>query len=195
MELNQPNNIEEMQAYSRKEVDMLISQYKRYKELGEEITLLEQKLEGRAKATPKTGWLSKGVFSSHDPQAEEKGNMHILKQQQEDIGLAMKFQNPIIWAMYKFQAYASESNPIRTVEDLVKHSLADGICGKRILYINRHLESKFGKNLATGLFSPSLSIPLLVEDEKYTSLPLDQEFMKEWFSFENHEGGKWHGYK
>lgn len=52
----------------------------------------------------------------------------------------MTFDTPLIWAMYKYEAYASEPQPIKTVHDFRQHCSKPGyICTKRFLFTDKFL--------------------------------------------------------
>jgi len=189
----------EIEDYSRRETDELLSKYQAYNAINIVVAGIEKDIQDGhdGKEEFKGGWLMGGSkMASHDPHAHQKQKIKRLLQEQNEIGLSMKFQNPLIWAMYKFEAYALESGAIRTVGDLVLHCHVDGICHKRISYINTWLRSYGeGKSITDGLFKDSTLIPEMYKDEKFMAMLIDSLFMKGWLEFENHEQGKWYGYK
>jgi len=190
--------LREVEVYSRHEVRELLSKYQAYKTISSQIVEIEKKIqeEREVKVVARGGWLmGGGKMVSHDPHAQQRGEIAKLLQEQNNIGLSMKFQNPLIWAMYKHEAYVLEPGAIGTVDDLVLHCQVDGICHKRIAYINTWLHSHGeSKGLDDGLFEGATPIPLMYSDVRFTAMLTDMLFMKEWSEFENHEQGKWYRY-
>ena len=52
----------------------------------------------------------------------------------------MTFDTPLVWVMYKFEAYQDEAQPIKTMHDFRLHCSKPGyICTKRFTFLNTHL--------------------------------------------------------
>lgn len=195
-------SLPEIVAYSRYETGSLLEMYLRYKEIGSRVAGIERDIsEGRnAQAPAQSGWLMGGSgMINHDPHREQRQEIAELLREQNEVGLAMKFQNPLIWVMYKFEAYRNEERPIRTIHDLVTHDddlrqkqKIPTLCDKRLNYINRWLTSRQGFDILG--FGKETPLDVLAADPRFTSMLLDQQFMDGWREYENHEQGKWYGY-
>ena len=63
-----------------------------------------------------------------------------LRHSQQQLSDAMTFDTPLVWVMYKFEAYQDETQPIRTMHDFRLHCSKPGyICTKRFIFLNAHL--------------------------------------------------------
>lgn len=174
--------LDALMSYSRSEVDKLLAQYKEYKELDAAI------MSGKAASKPRFSLMGNlGTMQNLDPLAA-------AKKQLANIGNAMKFQNPLIWLMYKHEAYRNEpEKALKTVSDLVAHCQVDGICHKRFDAINTHLRHATGKDIADTSFQ-NLSLDDLAHNHDYLEMCLHLPFQKKWSKHENDSTGKWHNY-
>ena len=82
MQTESKQNQAEVLAYSRSETDNLLAMYAQYMELTRQI----ESKDGLFSRTP-------GKIGASDLMSERK-----------QLGEAMKFQNPLIWMMYKYEA-------------------------------------------------------------------------------------------
>ena len=76
---------------ARTAVDKLLNMYDEYKTLAAEITAAERRV---ALARLKNGDIK-----------QAKAELDGLRQNQQQLSDAMTFDTPLIWAMYKFEAY------------------------------------------------------------------------------------------
>ena len=104
----------------------------------------------------------------------------------------MTFANPIVWMMYKFEAYKNENQPIKTLHDFRVHCSKPGhICTKRFTFVNAQLESK-GKNtlLDRTYFPDELSLDSLFENGELLEVFESDTFLKLWNQYEFNKDGK-----
>ena len=107
---------------ARAAVDRLLDMYDEYKTLAAKITAAERRLA-----------LAKLKNSGVEQIRIELDNLLHSQQQLSDD---MTFDTPLIWVMYKFEAYQDEAQPIRTMHDFRLHcSKPDYICTKRFIFL------------------------------------------------------------
>ena len=121
-----------------------------------------------------------------------------LRHSQQRLSDDMTFDTPLVWVMYKFEAYQDEAQPIRTMHDFRLHCSKPGyICTKRFMFLNAYLCSNGQRPLADSKKYPDEMLlreifPLLGEIEQ------DEVFMSSWRSHEYYqEHGaikKWQNY-
>lgn len=178
--------IEELLRFTEGEVDSLLGAYKEYKALS-----LQIKQGVAPKSTTKFSLMGNmGKMQNLDPLAEAKKKL-------EAIGEGMKFQNPLIWLLYKHLAYKNDpSKAIRTLGDLVSHCREDGICHKRFDSINSYFRRNNDEKDMTSeeFMGQSLGLENVSQDPRYISMCLDQEFQATWSENENDKSGKWRNY-
>jgi hypothetical protein len=123
-----------------------------------------------------------------------------LKVEQRALWDNMFYKNPVIWLMYKYQAYKGGSNEISTLRDLKKHcEPQDYICTKRFRFLNAYLLTK-GEKVLTDVTSypDAMKLPALYESSLMTSLTDDDAFMELWsqHEFYKRDGkvAKWEDY-
>ena len=175
------SNLEQVLTYSRTETDKLLEMYAKYKALGEKI-----------KEVPTS------VFSRKPGKISEGAEVRRLKYEQVKLGNQMKFQNPLIWMMYKYEAYKDEGETsISTLESLRTHCKVDGICARRYDFINAALRQKNrGEDLTRDEFlAANTDLSTVTSDQRFINLSLDPQFMTEWSRHENDKAGKWKNYK
>ena len=110
----------------------------------------------------------------------------------------MTFDTPLVWVMYKFEAYQDEAQPIQTMHDFRLHCSKPGyICTKRFTFLNTHLCNNGQCPLADDERYPDKMLlseifPLLGEIER------DEVFVSIWRAHEYYqEDGivkKWQDY-
>lgn len=111
---------------ARAAVDKLLRMYDDYKTLAAKITAAE-----RRSALAK-------LKNSDVEQVQTK--LDGLRRDQQQLSDAMTFDTPLIWVMYKFEAYQDEAQPIKTMHDFRLHCSKPGyICTKRFMFLNAHL--------------------------------------------------------
>lgn len=169
---------------ARAAVDRLLSMYDEYKTLIAKIAATERRLA-----------LAK-LRNSDIEQVQTE--LDILRRDQQQLSDTMTFDTPLIWVMYKFEAYQDEAQPIRTMHDFRLHCSKPGyICTKRFIFLNAHLCSNGQRPLTDSEQYPdemllSEIFPLLGEIEQ------DEAFLSSWRSHEYYqEDGaikKWQNY-
>ena len=170
---------------ARVAVDKLLRMYDDYKTLTVKIAATERRLA-----------LAK-LRNSDIEQVQTE--LDILRRDQKQLSDTMTFDTPLIWVMYKFEAYQDETQPIRTMHDFRLHCSKPGyICTKRFIFLNAHLCSNGQRPLTDSEKYPdemllSEIFPLLGEIEQ------DEAFLSSWRAHEYYqEGGatkKWQDYK
>ena len=170
---------------ARVAVDKLLDMYDEYKTLTAKIAAAERRLA-----------LAKLKNSDVEQVRIELDNLRHSQQQLSD---AMTFDTPLVWVMYKFEAYQDETQPIRTMHDFRLHCSKPGyICTKRFIFLNAHLCSSGQSSLMDRKQYPdemllSEIFPLLSEIKR------DKNFLSNWCTHEYYqEDGaikKWQNYK
>lgn len=173
-------------SYTDSEVKNLLAMYAKYKSLASQLAS-----EADPAAAPKFRFGSNlGKMQNFDPKIE-------IKKELENVGEAMKFQNPLIWLNYKYLAYQDEpGKALLTLRDLITHCEVDGICHRRFDAINLYLRRKYGgKDMKSSSFmAPAMSLADVGQDARFIDMCLDQEFAKLWSEHENSPSGKWREY-
>ena len=151
---------------ARVAVDKLLDMYDEYKTLTAKIAAAERRLA-----------LAKLKNSDVEQARIELDNLRHSQQQLSD---AMTFDTPLVWVMYKFEAYQDETQPIRTMHDFRLHCSKPGyICTKRFIFLNAHLCSNGQRPLTDSKKYPdemllSEIFPLIGEIEQ------DEAFLSSW---------------
>lgn len=169
---------------ARAAVDKLLDMYDKYKTLTVKIAAAERRL---ALAKLKNGDVEQIRIELDD-----------LRHEQQQLSDDMTFDAPLVWVMYKFEAYQDEAQPIRTMHDFRLHCSKPGyICTKRFIFLNAHLCSNGQRSLIDSKKYPdemllSEIFPLLGEIEQ------DEAFLSSWRVHEYYqEDGaikKWQNY-
>ena len=170
---------------ARAAVDKLLRMYDDYKTLAAKITAAERRL---ALAKLKNSGVKQIQIELDD-----------LQHSQQQLSDDMTFDTPLIWVMYKFEAYQDEAQPIRTMHDFRLHCSKPGyICTKRFIFLNAHLCSNGQRPLTDSKQYPdemllSEIFPLLSEIER------DKNFLSNWRTHEYYQEDdvikKWQDYK
>lgn len=191
-------------AQAQAAVDVLVKQYHQDLALIAQINdIKSQRMAEAAKISKEQRIPLRDVLANQDSYPafatlaikEEK-----LKAKQQLLWDSMFYANPIIWIMYKYQAYQGGNNEISTIYDLRKHcEPKDYICTKRFHFLNTYLISKQKTPLTnTTRYPDDMRLPLLYESNAITDLVNDKVFMKLWseHEFYKREGkvAKWENY-
>ena len=170
---------------ARAAVDKLLRMYDDYKTLAAKITAAERRLA-----------LAKLKNSSGE---QIRIELDDLRHSQQQLSDGMTFDTPLVWVMYKFEAYQDETQPIRTMHDFRLHCSKPGyICTKRFIFLNAHLCSNGQRPLTDSKKYPdemllSEIFPLLGEIEQ------DEVFLSNWRAHEYYQEDdvikKWQDYK
>ena len=169
---------------ARVAVDKLLRMYDEYKTLAAKITAAERRLA-----------LAKLKNSGVE---QIRIELDELRHNQQQLSDDMTFDTPLVWVMYKFEAYQDEAQPIRTMHDFHLHCSKPGyICTKRFIFLNAHLCSNGQRPLTDSKKYPdgmllSEIFPLLGE------IGQDKTFLSSWRAHEYYqEDGaikKWQNY-
>lgn len=151
---------------ARRQTDVLLGMYEEYKHIAEEQqSLASQLTKAKLKKQP-----SDELQSLYDHASREM----------QSISESMTFASPLVWMMYKFEAYQQEAQPIRTIQDFRLHCTKPGyICTKRFEFVNAELGRR---QLAPLSDRESYSDDMLLCDTYDAVLPLmaDDAFMDTW---------------
>jgi len=133
--------------------------------------------------------------------AEKRKDIHIipkLKKEIQSISESMKFDTPLIWLMYKYQAYKNTDSNISTLGDLRAHFNSPGdICYKRFHFLANYLLSELDIN-DKSVYNNNMSIVTffnIVLIQKFSENKVAQKKWNEYEYFEtNGEVSKWENY-
>ena len=160
---------------ARAAVDRLLDMYDEYKALTVKIAAAERRLA-----------LAKLKNSGVE---QIRIELDELRHNQQQLSDDMTFDTPLVWVMYKFEAYQDEAQPIRTMHDFRLHCSKPGyICTKRFIFLNAYLCSNGQRPLTDSEQYPdemllSEIFPLLSEIER------DKNFLSNWRAIK-----KWQNY-
>ena len=158
---------------ARAAVDRLLDMYDDYKTLAAKIAAAERHLA-----------LAK-LKNSDIEQVQTE--LDVLRRDQQRLSDTMTFDTPLVWVMYKFEAYQDEAQPIQTMHDFRLHCSRPGyICTKRFIFLNAHLCSNGQRPLTDSEQYPDEILlreifPLLGEIEQ------DEVFMSSWRAHEYYQ--------
>lgn len=159
--------------YARKQTDTLLGMYKEYKRIADEQrSLASQLAKAKLKKQPVDA-----LQSLHD---------HASRKMQS-ISESMTFASPLIWMMYKFEAYQDEAQPILTMHDFRLHCSKPGyICTKRFEFVNAELAYRQLAPLSDSRSYPDdmllsgvyKSLRPLIADDMFMSIWSEREYYK-----------------
>lgn len=129
-----------------------------------------------------------------------------LKNEQMRVAEAMKFDNPLIWLIYKRRAYiedkykaVNKGESIITFKNLVEHCEVDGTCSKRFDFLNKFWAQKYGKSLTEYIEDKNIDLEDLAKRKEFLDVTLELIRNGQWSDFENFtkDGGinKWGNYQ
>lgn len=124
-----------------------------------------------------------------------------LSSELQAISDSMKFDNPIVWMLYKHHAYKDTDHPILTVGAFRAHCSSHGdICSKRYAFLRSFISNTQSIDISSDAFIHSTSpIEKLYTHELIIEATLNPEFTKLWNSFEFYTTGekvaKWQNYE
>jgi hypothetical protein len=120
--------------------------------------------------------------------------------EKERIGDEMTYTDPIIWMMYKREAYAESDHAINTLGELREHSIDHGgICAKRFHFLSSFILEKYGKDISSSHeFSDTLEIEKFYESEIVEAVVANTDFANDWKKYEFYridgKVSKWQNY-
>jgi hypothetical protein len=122
------------------------------------------------------------------------------KSEKDLIGDKMTYADPVVWMMYKHEAYLGSDREIATVGTL-RHHCEDhgGICAKRFKFLSAYIKGKHGKDiLSSQEFPNDTRIELLYGSKLLDNVVSDLDFIEEWAKYEFYKKDgqvkKWQNY-
>jgi hypothetical protein len=133
----------------------------------------------------------------HEFETDELKKQSLLEKLQ-NISDSMKFDNPVIWMMYKHLAYKDTTHPITTVGDFIKHCEGyTDICSKRYMFLRAYLINTQTIDIES-VFEKGYTLDKLYTSEHVLKLIEDSVFMEEWKKHEYNTAdgktAKWKSY-
>lgn len=198
--MSQSKQIIEAQAA----VDTLVDQYHQDLQLIDDINKLKsRRMTEAAKLSKERGIGLRDILRDQTGYptlvAIDKAESELSRRQQV-LWDSMLYPNPIIWMMYKYQAYQGGQNEIATMDDFRKHCSPKGyICSSRYHFL-RHKLKNLGYDLDDSSAYPgSTSLPDIYMRPEFTKLTDDNAFLYEWAKYEFHKTSdgrvaKWENY-
>jgi len=166
--------------------DKLLKMYENYKKIDKEKEVVASRL---AKAKVR-GAAVQDLLREHSS----------LGMKLQELSDEMTFASPIIWMMYKYEAYIDEAQPIRTMQDFRVHCSKPGyICTKRFDFVNEQLNQRNVANLNDHeSYQDELPLSEVFSAPVITELVNDQSFQQQWRHHEYNKNGqyvaKWENY-
>lgn len=170
----------------REQVENLLAKYQRYKELVE----TEASLSHRVAKMKLAQTVDEDLLKVHNE----------AKQQVQSLSDSMTFANPIVWMMYKYEAYQNEPQAIRTLQDFRIHCSKTGyICTKRFTFLNDWLLALAEPSLLdTTVYDGMMRLDEIYASPTFERLCVDPEFINQWSEYEFHRingrPAKWENY-
>lgn len=121
------------------------------------------------------------------------------KAEKNKISNEMFFVDPIVWILYKYEAYQGSDHAISTWGDLVEHSIGhDGICGRRLKWLSAQCK-KEGVDIHNEATIPTnLLLAKVTELSVILNICKNEQAMNEWEKYEyetiDGEVKKWQSY-
>lgn len=159
----------------RQQVDQLVAMYNDHKAL-----LVRQSDCQRQLAKAKI---------RHEDTAPLQATYDDLVAQMQLISDTMTYAFPSIWILYKYEAYADESQSIRTLADFRQHCSKPGyICTKRFDFLNAALVQRGAVSLTDiAAFPDAMSLNEVLP--AIHDIEADEMFMQAWQSHEYYRDG------
>lgn len=116
------------------------------------------------------------------------------------IGDNMTYADPIVWMMYKQEAYKGGDHEINTLGHLKEHSVDHGgICAKRMRFLATYIKNIYGKDiLNSSEFSDDTNLVDFYESNLLNEVVNTTSFINEWqkneFFKRNGVIAKWDNY-
>lgn len=163
------------QQTTRQQVDVLIGMYKSHQEVKRHQADCSRQL---AKAKLR-----------HEDTTQLQAAYDACVIELQSISDAMTYASPSIWILYKYEAYAQEAQPIRTMHDFRVHCSKPGyICTKRYEFTNAALLERGLAPISDATVYPDA---LLLDKALDIVAPLedDVQFMQAWVNHEYYRDG------
>lgn len=157
---------------ARQAVEQLLEQYHHYQQLTDQLDQLRHRLVKQRLAGQATDQLRRAIAAA--------------RAQQQQVSDAMTFDTPLIWVMYKYQAYQGQSQPISTLHDLRLHCATPGyICTKRWQFVNEWRQVHDLPPLTdVTIYPDDLALPVLYDE--LLRCQQDAACMTAWRQYEYH---------
>jgi hypothetical protein len=195
-------NESDIRKDSQQAVGELLNQYNDYLKVVTVINELKsQQMATALRLASSSGSHFTLVLKENPSEIKEIGvQITDLEERLQSISDEMTFASPIVWVMYKFQAYAGTSQAIVDMEDFRGHCQPDGyICTKRYLFVKNYLLKNMSLDLDdTSQYPDTLKLDQLYLREEFFALVTDKDFMSSWNTYEYHrvngKVAKWENY-
>ncbi|MDO4714429.1 MAG: hypothetical protein Q4B28_07505 [bacterium] len=168
-------------------------------EVAQKVTILLQQYKSYMQNYQKKLHLEQEYQSSQNPQLLPQ--IQTISDELDQIGDAMKFDNPLVRLGYKYQAYKGTSKQVETLADLEQHcATKTDICYKRFHFLNTQLKKHYGYDLLQkAKENPDQSlVAFLQTSPEIKELSQNLEFMTERLEHEYYQEGsrvaKWEDY-
>ncbi len=128
-------------------------------------------------------------------------NKAVTEDEKNRIGDEMFYIDPIVWMMYKHEAYLGKKNEIKTVGNLREHCTDHGgICAKRFNFLSTYIKTKYGKDIRDAeIFPDYMPIEDLYDGDILNNIVQEKNFMQDWqrheFCKQDEKVAKWQNYK
>jgi len=122
-------------------------------------------------------------------------------EEKQRIGASMFFVDPIVWILYKHEAYKNSDHPLLTWGDLIHHSFGhDGICGKRLYYIASWCAREKGISIFDEtVLRRAADLAVVATHLLFLEISADESFMETWHQHEYEKTAgvvtKWKSYE
>jgi len=130
----------------------------------------------------------------------EQYNKAHSETEKDKIGDEMTYTDPIVWMMYKREAYARSDHEITTLGDLKGHSIDHGgICAKRMKFLALFIKENYRKDiLDSNEFSDDMELTDFYDSNLINEVVLDNDFIQKWKTYEffkkDGKVSKWENY-
>jgi hypothetical protein len=119
--------------------------------------------------------------------------------QKQKIADEMFYDDPIIWMMYKKEAYKNTQDAINSLGDLKEHATGHGICAKRFNFLRNYILEKSDIDILNSeIFANELSLDDFYDNDIINNLIQDIYFINKWTEYEffkkDSKIAKWQNY-
>lgn len=132
------------------------------------------------------------------PAPELAEELQIARLRRDALSDQMRFASPLIWVMYKYEAYQGQPQALRTMHDFRLHCAKPGyICTKRMAFLNATLLQQGHTPLSDDARYPD-DMTLTALYPLMEQLSADEVVMRQWQIYEYYEQDgavrKWQNY-
>lgn len=193
-------NKEQIIQNAQKAVDVLVGQYHDDLALIARMdTLKADRLARAAQLSKTSGVPLRDVLRGNEPALQEiDTKIATLKTRQQTLWDGMFYDSPVVWLMYKYQAYHGSQNEIASMRDLKKHCEPIAyICTKRFIFMRNYALQNLGVDVLE--IADDVLLPEIYESDWMTQLVNDPVFMQTWREHEYYKKvgrvAKWQSFK